>query len=60
MKRSGADTKSIDTQVAALMPLASLIYPAKIAPTIPPISNTIESSALASDVRAANKIKKKT
>lgn len=55
MNKRGAETMSIRTQVKALMPLASLINPARIAPTIPPISNTIESSALFSGEREAKK-----
>lgn len=46
MNKSGAEMMSIRTQVKALMPVASLTNPARIAPTIPPISKTIESSAL--------------
>lgn len=53
MNKSGAETINIRTQVNALMPLASLIKPAKIAPTIPPISKTIDNSALFSGDSAA-------
>lgn len=53
MKRSGAATNNIPTHVAAGMELESEIIPVVIAPTIPPISNTIESSALASGDKEA-------
>jgi hypothetical protein len=57
MNKSGAETISIRTHVKALMPLASLINPARIAPTMPPISKTIDNSALFSgDNEAKNKI----
>lgn len=57
MNKRGAETMSIRTQVKALMPLASLMKPARIAPTMPPISKTIESSALFSGDKDAKKKK---
>lgn len=55
MNKSGADTISIRTQVKALMPVASLIYPARMAPAIPPISKAIDSSALFSGDNGAER-----
>jgi hypothetical protein len=57
MNKSGAATNNIPTHVAAGIELESEIIPVMIAPTIPPMSNTIESSALASGDNGA-KIKK--
>lgn len=56
MNKSGAETMSIRTQVKALMPVASLTNPARIAPTMPPISKTIESSALFSGESEAKQL----
>ena len=56
INKSGAEIININTQVVALIPLASLKNPAKIAPTIPPISKTIDNSALCSGDKGAEKI----
>ena len=53
MNKSGAETNSIPTHVAAGIEVVSEIIPAKIAPTIPPISKTIDNSALPSGVNVA-------
>ena len=57
MNKSGADMNSMLTQVDAGIDDISDTTPAKIAPTIPPMSKTIESSALCSDESGAERNK---
>jgi len=41
----GIDSNKATAQVTALIPVTSLIYPAKIPPKMPPASNKVDKSA---------------